>query len=108
MNSQQNHEMQLAIEHVSGAEEWNCPTCGRRLLISWQPSFKKIVLEGGDEFSIHRGGKGGLIMGGAQITRANDSDAKGDPELHEDTRLTPWETWMDKSDFDHLWDDEVE
>lgn len=62
MNEPQQHEMVLEVTHSSGAEEWNCPTCGRRLLISWEPNFKKTVIEVGDEFSIHSGAKGGLSM----------------------------------------------
>jgi hypothetical protein len=67
MNEGQKHEMVLEATHPSGAEEWNCPTCGRRLLINWEPKFKKTVLEAGDEFSIHSGGKGGLSMSSLEI-----------------------------------------
>jgi hypothetical protein len=52
----------------SGAEEWACPTCGRRLLLRWPPHYEKLVLEHGDEAAIHVGGKGGLRPG--QITVA--------------------------------------
>jgi DNA-directed RNA polymerase subunit RPC12/RpoP len=67
MNEGQKHEMVLEATHPSGEEEWNCPTCGRRLLINWEPMFKKTVLETGDEFSIHSGGKGGLSMGSVEV-----------------------------------------
>ena len=72
MNEQQKHEMVLETTHSSGAEEWNCPTCGRRLLIHWEPTFKKVVLHAGDEFSIHSGGKGGLGMGSIQIHKPGE------------------------------------
>ena len=73
MNEQQRHEMVLEIAHPSGAEEWNCRTCGRRLLISWEPAFKKTVLEAGDEFSIHSGGKGGLTMSAVEVGDPQES-----------------------------------
>lgn len=67
MNQEQTHEMILETTHPSGVEEWNCPTCGRRLLVSWEPNFQKTVLEVGDEFSIHSGGKGGLSMSSIEV-----------------------------------------
>lgn len=63
MEHQEHHEMQIAQTHTSGAEEWYCPTCGRRFLMKWPPAYSKIVLEPGDEYAIHSGGKGGLAMG---------------------------------------------
>lgn len=61
----QPHEMQLVRTHASGAEEWFCPTCGRRFLMHWPPTYKKIVLEAGDEYAAHVGGKGGVRMDAA-------------------------------------------
>lgn len=98
MIEQQRHEMVIGTTHPSGAEEWNCPICGRRLLISWGPNFKKTVLEAGDEFSIHSGGKGGLRIGNTQVIPGNDPA--------EDARLDPWESWMNDSNFEDLWQDQ--
>lgn len=67
MNEGQKHEMVLETTRPSGAEEWNCPACGRRLLISWEPKFTKAVLETGDEFSVHSGGKGGLSLNSIEV-----------------------------------------
>ena len=50
MDQSQRHEMILEVTHASGAEEWSCPTCGRRMTITWQP-WKKIVLEQGDIYA---------------------------------------------------------
>jgi hypothetical protein len=106
---QQQHQMILAKTYSSGVEEWNCPTCGRRLLIGWEPSFKKTVIEAGDEFSIHSGGKGGLTIGSTQITAGHSPGVKGQPETPvEDARLAPWEAWLDESGFDDLWDEDDE
>ena len=73
MNQEQTHQMNLKTTHLSGVEEWTCPTCGRRLLISWEPMFKKTVLEAGDEFSIHSGGKGGLTMSAVEVGDPQES-----------------------------------
>ena len=106
MHNQQRHEMVLETTHSTGVEEWNCPACGRRLLITWEPKFTKTVLEVGDDFSIHSGGKEGLKIGGTQIIPSNHPDFKGDITFpSEDPRLTPWETWMEESDFEDLWGD---
>jgi hypothetical protein len=51
----------------SGAEEWVCPTCGRRMLMRWPPHYEKLVLEHGDESATHVGGKGGLRVGQVAI-----------------------------------------
>ena len=76
----QQHEMQLEKTHSSGAEEWYCPTCGRRFLLSWPPAYKKVILEAGDEYAAHSGGKGGLRMGPPQLHEADDEPVVS-PEL---------------------------
>ncbi len=60
------HQMELVETYTSGAEEWFCPTCNRRFLMQWSP-YKKIVLETGDEYATHSGGKGGLNLTGANV-----------------------------------------
>jgi hypothetical protein len=44
----------------SGAEEWLCPACQRRLLLRWRPHFQTLVLEHGDTSAVHAGSKGGI------------------------------------------------
>jgi DNA-directed RNA polymerase subunit RPC12/RpoP len=105
MNGQQQHEMVLEKMHSSGAEEWYCPTCGRRMLVNWEPKFKKIVLVAGDDFAIHSGGKGGLRIGGMQAKPVDVLDQEEPDQLPaEDFRLTPWKQWLDRSNFEDLWD----
>ena len=96
--NQEHHQMELDKTHESGAEEWYCPTCGRRLLMLWQPDYKKIVLEPGDNYAVHSGGKGGLSMGAIQVSH------KGNASNEDDESLTPWIEWMEKIDFESLWD----
>jgi hypothetical protein len=71
---QQHHQMHLEKSHPSGAEEWHCSTCGRRFLMQYPPKYKKIVLEAGDEYAAHSGGKGGLQMGPIQFSQDEDHE----------------------------------
>jgi hypothetical protein len=45
-----------------GVQEWLCPECGRRLLLSWPPNYRKIVLDRGDVWTPHVGAAGGLSL----------------------------------------------
>ena len=71
---QSQHQMQLEKTHASGAEEWSCPTCGRRFLMQYPPNYKRIVLEVGDEYAMHSGGKGGLQMGPVNLSQDEDHE----------------------------------
>ncbi len=92
MTKEQPHEMQLAKTYPTGAEEWACPTCGRRFVMQWPPSYRKIVLERGDEQAMHNGGKGGVSISVVQTTKADDDD------ISEET-LRPWLDALDDVDF---------
>ena len=110
MNKQEQHEMHLEKTHPSGAEGWYCPTCGRRTLINWEPKFKKIVLEAGDDQAIHSASKGGGRIGSLRIEAADIADTLSPPEApqssDQDPRLIPWSAWLDEVDFENLWNDE--
>jgi len=93
MYESQQHEMQLTTTHSSGADEWYCPTCGRRFLMYWPPTYRKVVLEAGDEYAIHSGGKGGLSMSPPQIGEAEE------PALSEEMRAALEEA-LEDTDFD--------
>jgi hypothetical protein len=80
MEDSQPHEMQLVRTHSSGAEEWYCPTCGRRFLMHWPPTYKKIVLEVGDEYAAHVGGKGAARTDPASLYAADETEAELFPQ----------------------------
>jgi hypothetical protein len=61
------HNMVMTGAEESGAEEWRCPRCGRRLLLRWRPLFQKLVLEPGDERVRHVGAKGGVAVGPVDV-----------------------------------------
>lgn len=71
------HEMILNGRALSGAEEWYCPACGRRMLLRWPPDYEKLVLEHGDDAAVHVGGKGGLFVGGMTVTPERRRDMAG-------------------------------
>ena len=81
MTDSQHHEMRLEKTHPSGAEEWGCPICGRRFLLSWPPTFKRIILNPGDEHLPHSGSKGGLQLGTPQLNNVEE-----EPVLSEELR----------------------
>ena len=107
MSEQPRHEMVLETTHPSGAEEWYCPTCGRRMTITWQP-WKKVVLEHGDLHAAHGGSKGILNIGPLNLNMESDhgSLSATDPSV-EDPYLAPWVQWLDKMGWDELWNEEL-
>ena len=99
MNDRSRHEMVLETTHASGAEEWYCPECGRRMTITWQP-WKKIVHEQGDLHAAHGGSKGILNIGRLQISPVDEGRPL--PAMQspiEDPYLAPWEQWLEKMDW---------
>ena len=101
----QQHEMQLEKTCSSGAEEWYCPRCGRRLLMHWQPEHQKLdllVLEAGDEVVSHVGSKGGLRIGKPEINMVDEEPMLSDElraaleEALEDIDFDDWSTMADQ------------
>jgi hypothetical protein len=107
MTEQQRHEMVLETTHPSGVEEWSCPTCGRRMTITWQP-WKKIILEPGDLHAAHGGSKGILKIGPLQFNMESEygSLSATEPSV-EDPYLEPWVRWLDKMNWGDLWNEET-
>jgi hypothetical protein len=54
--TRETHEMRLVATEPSGAEEWFCPMCQRRILMQWPPHYEVVVLERGDDTVAHAGG----------------------------------------------------
>lgn len=63
----------MTLEHVApdGSETWFCPSCGRRVLLCWPPSFTQVVLEPGDEEIVHMGHGNGTGMFSAAALEAD-------------------------------------
>lgn len=102
MNEQ--HEMILEKTYSSGAEEWNCPICGRRMLIRWEPKFKRTVLEAGSLNAGHSGFRGHLQTGARMALSMNKNSLQEETETPiDEARLAPWEAWLDETNFENLW-----
>ena len=91
------HEMILEKTHISGVEEWYCPTCGRRFLVQWPPAYKMIILEAGDKDTRHNVSKSHSGVGFHPATKLAATD------FIDEFRLVPWIKWMEKVDFDNMW-----
>jgi hypothetical protein len=95
----QQHEMLLDKTYPTGVEEWYCPACGRRFVMQWPPKYKRIILNGGDEYAAHSGGKGGLKVGGMQIQSSEESTSPTEKDLP----LHHWKSWLDSEDTSKWW-----
>jgi hypothetical protein len=102
--SQEQHEMVLETIHPSGAEEWFCPTCGRRFLMQWPPAYNKVILEPGNESAIHSGGRGGLSIQSSEPQPAEVSNRESILTEQDEAYLVPWAEWMERVDFEKLWE----
>ena len=100
------HTMTMINEH-EGTEEWFCPVCGRHLLVSWFPDFKRTILEAGDPYADHQGFRDNSEMGDRvpiPVNKTRRLELPEKPIAFEDPRLAPWIMWMDEVDFERLWD----
>lgn len=95
--------MIIMINEHEGTQEWMCFSCGRHLLVSWEPTFEKTVLVEGDPSAKHTGLKNHMRAEGGLERPANLlSGPVG--ESVEEARLKPWVMWMDEIGFEKYWD----
>jgi hypothetical protein len=99
------HNMILVSEE-EGTEEWYCPICGRRLMVNWDSTRGKTVLEIGDEYAIHSGGKDDLQMESGMPVDDGVLPEESESFI-EDTWLAPWVKWLDGVDFESRWDNDL-
>ena len=83
MDTHRQHDMELYVTHPSGAEEWVCTACTRRIVLQWPPKYRKIVLDRGDANVVHSGGEGGVRMSSTQMSDKTNEDVS-------DIGLGPW------------------
>jgi hypothetical protein len=77
------------------------------MLVDWEPGFKRTILEAGNPNAQHSGFKGGPQMGEPRPSPNNGTSTTDETEHPiEETRLAPWQDWLDKVDFDRLWRDD--
>jgi hypothetical protein len=66
MNQHFRHQMKINSIYETGAQEWLCLDCSRRILVSWTPGFKCIVLDPGEDGAVHTGEWAGSKIGEAE------------------------------------------
>lgn len=86
--NERNHSILVIRTHPSGAEEWFCPTCGRKFLVQWSPEYQCVVIDPGDVSAIHNMSRGALVV-------EERVDAFSDDE-----RLQPWADWLNGVDLE--------
>lgn len=99
MAENERHEMTLVNRLADGAEEWFCPICGRRFLMTWPPQFNRQILEPGNENVIHVGGKGldipmlrDLGLRDIRMTFQEDAEKSELPEHFNNRCEVSWKT----------------
>lgn len=123
MSSVEQHELVLAATYPSGAEEWTCPTCGRRLLVNWPTGCEALTLERGEKFCLAWGREVGTAVATKTLLNPGDADAfhsgrrpDSDLDLSAPNRIPPddveplsaagslrdltrWQMWLEDLDF---------
>ncbi len=97
MENAARHTMILERTHDTGAEEWVCPTCGRRFVAQWTPTIRRLILNAGDETVSHSGG--GLDLTTA-VDRSPRPAERAEEEPHDGVELDSlWGDWLQSLDF---------
>ena len=74
--------------------------------MQWPPAYKKVILQPGDETAIHSGGRGGLSIIHAEPMPGEESSTPVEESIltqEEAAYLGPWLDWMERVDFENLW-----
>jgi hypothetical protein len=110
MESQQQHTMELAKQYSSVAEEWYCPSCGRRLILQWPPNYKRIILDPGNENVNHNGGPSSFQVDVSIIQQVknllDEHSTKALPPPFEDS-LAPWIRYLETIDLEAILDSDM-
>jgi hypothetical protein len=77
------------------------------MLMDYGPKLRKVILEAGDEYAIHSGGKGGLRMGPVQATPLDGPPAQTEFQTN-DAHLAHWAAWLEKMGFEDLWGNDAQ
>lgn len=77
------HEMTLVERRADDSEEWACPTCERRILLSCNEKIECRVLAAGDESVAHYGGAlGAAISVSISVEGGGEEPSAADNVLH--------------------------
>jgi DNA-directed RNA polymerase subunit RPC12/RpoP len=103
--------MNFEKKHPSGADEWFCPTCGRRMLINWKPKFRRTILAEGEPDITHVGFRINIpVVGNLTLPFVEGPSYEYLETLDldiDESRLFPWILWMEENGFEDLWDIDI-
>lgn len=74
--------------------------------MQWPPDCRKFILEPGNEAAFHSGGRTDLKIDIFWDHHEPEPHAEQQPIAIEEQRLQPWNEWMERVDFERLWDKE--
>lgn len=75
MEEPQQHEMLLEMTYPSGAEQWYCPSCGRRLVLTVPDGSEALAMERGDRYTLVWGSRIGTMATTKTVLDFGDTDA---------------------------------
>lgn len=75
------HQLTLSDRSATGEEVWSCPSCERRLLVTWQPDFRRTVLARGDDNVRHSAAKGPIGSGSVGLGSVSVTSTPAEAEL---------------------------
>ena len=105
MPEPEQHQVYLETVHPSGAEQWHCPTCGRRLVLKFPPGAETLVLERGDKYALTWGDSTGTVAAVKIVLEIGDDHALHGAKSRE--TFTPVEETANTEDMS-LWQELLE
>ncbi len=105
----QQHEMQLTVKYPTGAEEWRCPVCGRRIIVMPPSGSTTVALERGDKYILVWGPAIGTVTAAKILLEPGEEQAihhgavlaETDP-CSCDENADVWEEWLRDVDLSEL------
>jgi hypothetical protein len=91
------HEMIVTQEYPNGAQEFYCPTCGRRFVLHWPPAYKRIVLDPGNENAIHSGSTAGVSLEVSSVAPQTEEQSDDRTGEMDDPYLALWAKYLDEN-----------
>jgi hypothetical protein len=105
MPEPEQHQVYLETVHQSGAEQWHCPTCGRRVVLKFSPGAETLILERGDKYALTWGSSTGTVAAVKIVLETEDDHALHGAKSRE--TFTPVEETANMEDMS-LWQELLE
>lgn len=90
------HELYLSQVYPSGAEEWYCPTCGRRLIVEWREGFEStVIINYGNKDAVHTGTRHKDPPNTVESEPSTPTVEPAPPTPADIPELIPFQEWLD-------------